>query len=432
MKANLAYERAVFSGLKFLKHFWDWAVRAAGVVFAVLVLSLSAPLLDTTLDQQQQIDIPPPQPEPLARVGVTLRRGDTLLSVLKRFGLTPLSAHGIIEKVRPLLNLRALRPGHSVQLVVDPQDKSVQGMEVTFENSLVRVKSTVDGWSAERSDIPFVRETRTIRGTIAGSLYESGIAAGLTPQQILDLARIFEYDIDFFSDFQRGDSFAVVVEQLHYTDGRTVGGRILAAQLEPNGESSSAFYFVSPDGSGAYYDGEGRALRRSFLRAPLSYVRISSSFSLARQHPILRTVRPHQAIDYAAPSGTPAVAIGPGQVAFAGWSNGYGNLVEIRHANGYVSRYGHFSRIAPSIRKGSHVEAGDVVGYVGQTGLATGPHLHFEFLKDGEKINFLALKIPGIDRLTGGDLQKFILRRDQRIAELDRQGNEVARAPAGL
>lgn len=402
------------------------------MAFAVLVLSLSAPLLDTTFDQQQQIDIPPRQPAPFARVDVTLRRGDTLLSVLRRFGLTPLSAHGIIEKVRPLLNFRALRPGHNVQIVVDRQDESVQGMEVTFENSLVRVKATADGWSAERRDIPFVRESRTFRGTITGSLYESGIEAGLTPQQILDLARIFEYDIDFFSDFQRGDTFAVEVEQLRYADGRTVGGRILAAQLEPNGEPSSAFYFVSPDGSGAYYDSEGRALRRSFLRAPLSYVRISSSFSFARPHPILRTVRPHQAIDYAAPTGTPAVAIGPGRVEFAGWSNGYGNLVEIRHANGYVSRYGHFSRIAPGIRKGVHVDAGDVVGYVGQTGLATGPHLHFEFLKDGKKINFLALKIPGTDRLTGGNLQNFMRSRDAQLAALHHDSNNIARAASGL
>jgi murein DD-endopeptidase MepM/ murein hydrolase activator NlpD len=418
--------------LNFLKHFWDWTLRVAGLAFAVLVLSLSAPLLDATFNQQPEIDKPPRQPQPFTRVDVTLRHGDTLLSVLTRFGLTPLSAHGIIEKIRPLLNFRALRPGHNVQIVVDRQDQSVQGMELTLENSLVRVRSTAEGWSAERRDIPFVRETRTFRGTITGSLYESGTAAGLTPQQILDLARIFEYDIDFFSDFQPGDAFAAVVEELRYADGRRIGGRILAAELEPNGEPSSAFYFVTQDGSGDYYDGEGRALRRSFLRAPLNYVRISSAFSLARQHPILRTVRPHQAIDYAAPAGTPVVAIGPGRVEFAGWSNGYGNLVEIRHANGYVSRYGHFSRIARALRKGSHVDTGDVVGYVGQTGEATGPHLHFEFLKDGEKINFLALKIPGIDRLTGGNFQNFMRSRDEQLTALHHNSNNVARASSGF
>ena len=398
----------------------------------MLVLSLSAPLLDTSIDPQQTSDRLAPQPKPFERVGVTLRRGDTLLSVLTRFGLPRLSAQSIVAKLNPLLNVRALRAGHNLQIVVNPQDQSVQGMEVTLDNSVVRVKATAEGWSAERRDIPFVRETRTIRGTINGSLYESGVAAGLTPQEILELARIFEYDIDFFSDFQAGDSFAAVVEQLRFADGRTVGGRILAAQLEPNGEPASAFYFVSPDGSGAYYDNDGKALRRSFLRAPLSYVKISSYFSLARSHPILRTVRPHQAIDYAAPTGTPVVAIGPGRVAFAGWSHGYGNFVEIRHTNGYISRYGHFSRIARSIHKGGQVEAGDVVGYVGQTGLATGPHLHFEFLKDGKKINFLALRIPGIDRLTGGNLQNFIRSRDAQLAALRRDSNAVARAPSGL
>jgi murein DD-endopeptidase MepM/ murein hydrolase activator NlpD len=393
---------------------------------------LSAPLLDTAIERQEQSDILPQSPEPFARVGVTLRRGDTLLSVLTRFGLPRVSAQSIVEKVRPLLNLRTLRPGHSVQIVVDPQDQSVQGMELTLETSLVSVKSTAEGWSAERRDIPFVRETRTIHGTVAGSLYESGIAAGLTPQQILDLARIFEYDIDFFSDFQRGDTFAAVVEQLRYADGRRTGGRILAAQLEPNGDTFNAFDFVGNDGKRAYYDSEGRALQRSFLRAPLSYARISSSFSLARQHPIFRTVRPHQAIDYAAPTGTPVVAIGPGRVEFAGWRNGYGNLVEIRHANGYESRYGHFSRIASGVRNGHHVEGGDVVGYVGQTGHATGPHLHFEFLKGGKKINFLALKLPGADRLAGESLQAFMRSRDTRLAELHHARNGLVRAQPGL
>jgi murein DD-endopeptidase MepM/ murein hydrolase activator NlpD len=418
--------------LKFLKTFRDWTLRILGIAFAVLIVSLSAPLLDTAIDQRQQSEILPKPPAPFERVAVTVRRGDTLLSVLTRFGLPALSARSIVEKVRPLFNLRTLRPGHNVQIVVNPEDQSIQGMEVTLETSLVSVKSTAEGWSAERRDIPFVRETRTVRGTIAGSLYESGLNAGLTPQQILDLARIFEYDIDFFSDFQRGDTFAAVVEQLRYADGRRLGGRVLAAQLEPSGESSSAFYFIGQDGKGAYYDSEGRALRRSFLRAPLSYLRISSAFSLAREHPIFRTVRPHQAIDYAAPTGTPVVAIGPGRVEFAGWSNGYGNLVEIRHANGYASRYGHFSRIASGIRKGAHVEGGDVVGYVGQTGHATGPHLHFEFLKNGEKINFLALKIPGIDRLKDKDLQSFMLSRDERLAELRRTTDEVAHVRPGL
>ena len=291
-------------------------------------------------------------------------------------------------------------------------------MEVVLGDALLRIKATPDGWLADRHEIPFVRKTRIFRGTITDSLYQSGIEAGLAPQHVLDLARIFEYDIDFFSDFQSDDAFAVAVEELRYADGRRELGRILAAELEANDEPFDAFYFVSRDGGGTYYDSEGSLVKRPFLRAPLSYARISSPFNLKRRHPIFRTVRPHRAIDYAAPAGTPVVAIGRGRVEFSGWRDGYGNLVEIRHAGGYVSRYGHFSRIAGGIRHGVRVNQGDVIGYVGQTGHATGPHLHFEFLRGGEKINFLALKIPRIERLTGADLRRFVLARDEHLALL--------------
>jgi murein DD-endopeptidase MepM/ murein hydrolase activator NlpD len=405
-------------------------VRAVGVAVAALVLTLSAPLLDTAIDRQQ-IKLPQPEPEPPPRVGVTLRRGDTLLSILTRFGLPSHSAHGMLEKIRPVLNARTLRPGQDVEVVFDPYDKSIKAVEVRLEDSLVSIKATSDGWSAERRELHFVRETRVIRGNIAGSLYESGIEAGLTPQQILEIAGIFEYDIDFFSDLHPGDSFAAVVEEMRYADGRRAGGRILAAELENNREPFSAFYFVTKSG-GAYYDGEGRALRRPFLRAPLSYARISSAFSAARRHPIFRTVRPHQAIDYAAPAGTPVVAIGSGHIESAGWANGYGNMVEIRHAKGYRSRYGHLSRIASGVREGVSVNAGEVVGYVGQTGHATGPHLHFEFLKSGEKINFLELKIPAIERLMKADREGFARTREQRLAQLRSERGEVARADKRL
>jgi murein DD-endopeptidase MepM/ murein hydrolase activator NlpD len=405
-------------------------VRAIGLGFAVLALTLSAPLLDTTFDQQP-INLNPREPEPAPRVGVTLRRGDTLLSVLTRFGLPSQSAHGMLEKIRPVLNSRALRPGQDVELVFDPYDKSIRAVEVRLEDSLVSIKATTDGWSAERREIHFARETRVIRGKIAGSLYESGIEAGLTPQQILDLAGMFEYDIDFFSDFRAGDAFAVVLEQRRYVDGRRITGRILAAELENNGEPLGAFYFVTQRGGG-YFDAAGRALRRSFLRAPLSYMRISSAFSVARQHPISRTVRPHEAIDYAAPTGTPVVAIGAGVVEFAGPANGYGNLVEIHHDDGYVSRYGHLSRFASGIRERAPVEAGQMIGYVGQTGDATGPHLHFEFLRRGEKINFLALKIAGVDRLTEAEFGTFARIRDERLAQMRARQSDGARVDKGF
>jgi murein DD-endopeptidase MepM/ murein hydrolase activator NlpD len=401
------------------------AVRFAGLAVATGVLVLCAPFVSPPQKEHEPKLQPPVVAEEPPRVGVKLRQGDTLATVLARFGVKPPSAHAIIDKVRPFLNPRQIRPGHDIQVVLHPEDKTVEGVELVVENNLLRVKATADGWLLEREEIPFVRETRVIKGRIKDSLYQSGVAAGLTPQHILALAKIFEYDIDFFSDFHRGDGFYFAVEQLRYVDGRRVLGRILAAELESGDERFSTFYYVAKDGRGAYYDSEGRAVRRSFLRAPLSYMRVSSPFSLNRQNPISRTVRPHMAIDYAAPAGTPVVAIGRGQVDFVGWRNGYGNVVDIVHSGGYMSRYAHFSRFAEGIRKGRAVDAGDVLGYVGQTGHATGPHLHFEFLRGGEKINFLSLRIPKNDRLAGQDLQRFKELREGREAQLRREDNRI-------
>jgi murein DD-endopeptidase MepM/ murein hydrolase activator NlpD len=405
--------------------------RLSGVAFVTFVMLLCLPFLDSSQDSRESNPPPPNAVDEPARVGVKLRRGETLASVLSRFGVEPPSARAIAEKVRPFVNPQRIRPGHDVQLVLSPEDKTVQGLELVVDNNLVQVKATADGWLAERYAIPFVRDRRVIRGTIKESLYQSGVGAGLSPQHIADVAKIFEYDIDFFSDFRRGDAFSFAVEELRYADGRRVLGRVLAAELESGDEMFRTFYYVSRDGRGGYYDPDGRAARRSFLRAPLSYVRISSPFSFARRHPIFRTLRPHMAIDYAAPAGTPVVAIGRGQVAFVGWRKGYGNVVDILHSGGYTSRYAHFSRFAKGVRKGRAVDAGDVIGYVGQTGHATGPHLHFEFLRGGEKINFLGLRLPKNQRLAGEDLQRFQRLREEREALLRREDNRVVDSRSG-
>ena len=254
---------------------------------------------------------------------------------------------------------------------------------------------------------------------------KAALEAGLTPQHIFDLAKIFESDIDFFSDFQPGDGFSVIVETLRYADGRRGEGRILAAELEAENELHNAYYFLDGDATGAYYSRNGQALRRSFLRAPLSYARISSPFNPTRRHPIFRTVRPHLAIDYAAPTGTPVVSIGRGKVEFIGRRNGYGNVVDVRHSGSYMSRYAHFSRFAANLRKGQSVDAGDVIGFVGQTGHATGPHLHFEFLRGGTKVNFLNLRIPKEQQLAGQNLARFERLREQQEAMLHKSDAKV-------
>lgn len=424
-------------GKSFKTKIRDAVSRCASIGAITFVLLLCAPFVNSPRYEQELTPAPPNKTDSVlsaeSRVGVKFRRGDTLASVLKRFGIEPPSAHAMIEKVRPFVNPRKIRPGDDVHVVLNSEDKTVQAMEFVVDESLIRIKATEEGWSAERHEIPFVRETRMVRGTIQGNLYQSGIDAGLSPQHILDLAKMFEYDIDFFSDFQPQDSFSVVVEDLRYADGRRGAGRILAAELEAEEDIFDAFYYVGKDGGGAYYNSKGEALTRSFLRAPLSYVRISSPFSTNRLHPIFRTLRPHLAIDYAAPAGTPVVAIGRGRVDFVGWRNGYGNVVDIRHSGSYMSRYAHFSRFATNLRRGETVDAGEVIGYVGQTGHATGPHLHFEFLRGGAKINFLDLRIPKTQHLAEEDRPRFNRLRDQRLALLHKSDERVVgSAPKGL
>lgn len=410
------------------------AQKGCGVLLATAVLVVTAPFVRTT-QQDQPVPLAMVEgdaPKAPSRVAVKLRHGDTLIAVLKRFGIERPSAHALVAQVRPLMNLRKIQPGDDVHVVLNPADRTVESVELADEHSVVRVKATHEGWTAERENLPFVRENRIVRGTIEGSLYESGIQAGLSPAQIMDLAKIFESDIDFLSDFHPQDAFQVLIEEVRYGNGRRSGGRVLAAELEAAGETFDAYYYGSPGAAGDYYSSKGESLRQAFLRAPLSYARISSPFNQSRVHPIFRTVRPHLAIDYAAPSGTPVVAIGAGKIDFIGWRGGYGNVVDVRHGDNDVSRYAHFSRFAPGLRRGQGVAAGQIIGYVGQTGHATGPHLHFEFLRRGAKIDFLGLRLPKKQRLTGTELARFHRMRDDlrallrdespKLAENTRQG----------
>jgi murein DD-endopeptidase MepM/ murein hydrolase activator NlpD len=371
------------------------------------------------------------QPDPLYRsldegsatdsspktVDLALRRGDTLQGALLRHGLTFTAASDLIEQLKSFYDPKKMRAGDTFRLLLD-QGNGIQGLEHSADGAIVRVLSTENGWIAKRQEIPFVRGSKVVRGNIRGSLFEDGVDAGLSPPQIHELVNLFEYDIDFFSDLRRGDDFSVIFEEKQYANGQREKGRLLAAEIQAGGSPYQIFYYKGKKQKGSYYDNRGEALIKAFLRAPLNYRRISSPFRINRRHPIFRTVRPHQAIDYAAPTGTPVVAIGDGQVTFSGTRGGYGRMVEIRHNDGYVSRYAHFSKIPKEIRVGKSISRGEVVGYVGQTGHATGPHLHFEMLKKGRKINFLDLKLASADRLTGSELQEFLAMRDKKLALL--------------
>lgn len=363
-------------------------------------------------------------------VGVTLRPGETLNVVLRRFGVDGKSAHALSESLRPYVKAREMRAGQSLQIILDAKGSTVKGLEYRLPGALVSVESSADKWSAKRVELHSARVTRVVRGTLSKNLYRDGTTAGLTPAQILELADIFQYDVDFFSDFRRGDTFSVAFEEIRYEDGPREAGKILAAELIVGGDPVQAFRYTTQKGEEAYYDVQGRSLRRAFLRAPLNYRRISSLYSPKRMHPILRTVRPHQAIDYAAAMGTPVVSIGRGTVKFAGWHDGYGNLVEVAHGNEYTTRYAHLSRFASGLGKGTRIAQGHVIGFVGQTGHATGPHLHFELMKGQRKINFLALRIPSQEHLGGEELARFAVSRGGHLALLRDEKVLLAQGPS--
>ena len=404
------------------------AAKVAGsILILVAVALLTAPFANLLQHEAEFLPAAAKLSKAQANIGTMFRSGDNLLGALGRFALEVPSAHGLIEKIHPLVNLRKVRPENHIHVALNEQDKTVRGMEYVVDNNWVRIKSTNEGSLTERQEVPFVKESRVVRGRIKSNLFESGIDAGLSPLQILDLAKIFESDVDFFSDLHPGDDFKVILEDRRYLDGRRGVGRILAAELEIEDQMIDAFYYEK-NGDGSYYNRNGESLRRSFLRAPLSYARISSPFTANRLNPFSRTVRPHLAIDYAAPFGTPVVAIGRGQVEFAGWRSGYGNVVDIRHSENYLSRYAHFSRLAARLRVGQWVETGDVIGYVGQTGHATGPHLHFEFLHGETKINFLDLHTAKAQELKGADLQSFFASRDRQLALLHPRNTEIKTA----
>ncbi len=233
-----------------------------------------------------------------------------------------------------------------------------------------------------------------IAGRINSSLYETMISMGETPELVYKFADIFAWEIDFFTETQDGDSFEVLVEkELAYS--RVIGyTKILYVRYKGLIGDYKGIYFDDPEGYDDFYNLYGESLRKSLLKSPLRYSRISSFFSHRRMHPILRIYRPHHGIDYVAPAGTPVSSIGEGRVTFMGWKGGYGRLVEIRHPNNYKTRYGHLSRYASGLKPGKHIKMGEVIGYVGSSGLATGPHLHFEFHINNRPSNPLKIKIP--------------------------------------
>ena len=274
------------------------------------------------------------------------------------------------------------------------------------------VSKDSSGYAVTRDEIPVTVVTRRVEGELRTSLWDACLDTGEDPQIALKLSDVLGWDVDFVTDPRRGDTFTIIFEEL-YCDGAKIGlGNVVGAVYVNEGREHFAIGFEEPDGTMEYYDLDGNSVRRVFLKSPLNYRRISSYFSNRRFHPILKIYRPHYGIDYAAPTGTPVVTIGDGRVTKAGWNGGFGNYVEIHHNSMYTSCYGHLSKYGRGIKRGAHVSQGQVIGYVGATGLATGPHLDFRVKKYGSYVNPLAIDYPRGEPVGEERKEAFFARRD--------------------
>ncbi len=320
----------------------------------------------------------------------TLRRGETLTALFARNNV--LGAEVGLALAAIGLEARRLREGLVFQFrhrsgEPEPLDVTVR----TGPEERLRLVRADQGWTGERMPVAWTAEAIRVEGSIEYSLYdaidatvqESVLPGAERIRLAWDLADVFAWSVDFTRDIQPGDRFEVVVERLVSEEGELRFGRILASGLSVNGKPLTAFRFHDEDRKPAYFDRDGNSLRRAFLVAPVDFRRISSGLNRARRHPVLGIYRSHNGIDYSAVSGTPVRAAGDGTVSRAGRSGGYGNLVEIKHRSGITTRYAHLRGFAAGVRAGARVSQGDVIGYVGSTGLSTAPHLHYEFRVNG-------------------------------------------------
>jgi murein DD-endopeptidase MepM/ murein hydrolase activator NlpD len=356
---------------------------------------------------------------------------DNFTSVLEKFGLSHQDAANASSAAQHAFNLRQVRAGNTITV-----GRSVEGdlREIDYKidaDRMLKIVPAESGFSAEVSVIPSKTEVTAVSGQLDDSLFHAVEQAGESPEIAMRLAQIFGYDLDFYTDPRRGDAFRVLLEKKKYANGKTAGyGKIFAAEYDNSGKKYQALLFHDEFGRPGYYTAEGKSLQKAFLRSPLKFsAPVTSHFSNARFHPILKTVRPHLGTDYGAPIGTPVQAIGSGRVLFAGLKGGEGNLVHIVHSNGYETMYLHLSRMY--VHAGEHVEIGKTIGLVGTTGLSTGPHLDFRILQKGQYKNFERLGLPPSDPVSKKNLPEFADVRERWLPLLKKPELLQAGVPVG-
>jgi len=379
------------------------------------------------------LDIPPPAERTIAAGpfpasadnglneqwhSITIKQGDNLAMIFARLGLSAAQLHQVISSGSTTKTLAQLYPGQQIDIRLNNNKQLEELVYVINEANSLRVARQGDSFKPTliQRDIE-IRVTHA-RGAIDSSLFESGQNAGLSDKLIMELVGIFGWDIDFALDIREGDSFAVLYEE-KYLDAEKVGeGSIVAAEFTSQGKTYRAVRYTDERGHTDYFAPTGHSMRKAFLRTPAAFSRISSRFG-KRHHPVLNRMRVHRGVDYAAPRGTPVKAAGDGKIVFMGRKGGYGKTLVIRHGGKYSTLYAHLSGFKRRIRTGQHVRQGEVIGYVGSTGLATGPHLHYEFRVNGIHRNPLTVQLPSAKPISPSYRDNFVRQARALTTQLD-------------
>lgn len=369
---------------------------------------------------EDQTGEPVAETDPLAK-SVVVANGDTLSTVFAKVGLSPAVMHAVLASSADAKQLSRLKIGQTLEFQLTEQGELASLRSKLNSLETLALEQTPKGYVFKKEQVKPEVSTVYARGEIDSSLFLAAKRAGLSHNLTMDLANVFGYDIDFALDIRKGDSFEVIYEE-KTVEGQRVGtGNILAARFTNRGKTYSAVRYTSKDGTTSYYNADGTSMRKAFIRTPVDFARISSRFSNGRKHPILNKIRAHKGVDYAAPHGTPIKSAGDGKVLLAGRKGGYGNTVIIQHGQRYRTLYAHMQGFAKGVRNGSTVKQGQIIGYIGTTGLSTGPHLHYEFQVDGVHVDPLGLKLPMADPIAKSEMPRFMQQSQPLMARMDEE-----------
>jgi murein DD-endopeptidase MepM/ murein hydrolase activator NlpD len=353
---------------------------------------------------------------------ITVDSGDNLSLIFPKAGLTARDVYNVAQSgdsIKPLLNLK---PGQTLRFGLSQTENTTTLEKLELKLSPIetlQLSRTEDGYTAETLTRDVESRQKQVAGQIESSLFEAGQKAGMSDKLIMEMAHIFGWDIDFALDLRQGDNFKVIFEESFLDGEKFDDGDILAAEFTNRGTTFRAIRYTDPEGNSHFYTPEGHSMRKTFTRTPVHFSRISSRFNPNRLHPVLKTARPHRGVDYAAPTGTPILATGDGKVEFVGTKGGYGRTVILSHGGKYTTLYAHMSRFKKGMRNGQRVKQGQTIGYIGSSGLATGPHLHYEFRINGVHHNPLTVALPKAEPLNANYMAEFRQQSQPLLAQLD-------------